>query len=325
MTQAQDKKDKATLLQIDFGDVPNIEEALREGADVHAVTTRGNTALMWAAANGHGDVCDRLIAKGADVNAKNIRGDTALMWAARYGHSDICDKLVEKGANVNAVDKYYTTALIWAAMNGHSDACLKLIEKDAYVNAATKGGDTALTIATGKRLATVCDRLIENGAYVNAATKGGTTALMTAARYCDSGVGKHLLRAGAEYKEDKNVQTWLAEMRHAAKTAFRGHGRHIPTAETCFAADGKLSKAVLNACATNQFGTLIGAPLLASSETSDRKLFQTIWETLPPHWQEDNSSLYVQSVKDGELNPVVGTHTGATQRGNTSPADLVGR
>ena len=80
----------------------------RKGADVNARAARGQTALMWAAAQKHPDVVKVLLAHGADVHARSEvvepgdggaaarrassttaqiphGGDTALMFAARVG------------------------------------------------------------------------------------------------------------------------------------------------------------------------------------------------------------------------------------------------
>ena len=54
---------------------------------------------------------------GADVNAAEPRGgQTALMWAAAEGHSDVVAGLIEMGANVNAASRTGFTPLVFATI-----------------------------------------------------------------------------------------------------------------------------------------------------------------------------------------------------------------
>ena len=53
----------------------------------------GHTALQVAAARGHIEVVEKLLAAGADVNAISNRGGTALQAAAARGHIEVVEKL----------------------------------------------------------------------------------------------------------------------------------------------------------------------------------------------------------------------------------------
>ncbi len=58
---------------------------------------------MAAARAGSPEVLKLLLDAGADVNAKEgVAGETALMWAALENHGDAVTLLVSKGADVNA-------------------------------------------------------------------------------------------------------------------------------------------------------------------------------------------------------------------------------
>ena len=128
-------------------------------------TENGWTALMWAACNGHKDVCELLISKGADVNAKEDKlGATPLMYSAVNGHKDVCELLISKGADVNARDKDGWTPLMAAAKNGHKDVCELLISKGADINARDKDGKTALKYAIENKKNDVADFLRSKGA-----------------------------------------------------------------------------------------------------------------------------------------------------------------
>ena len=66
----------------------------------------GQTPLLWAAANGHADIVEYLIAEGAELNkATNTPGyaeheKTALHWAIERGHSVVACALIQANADI---------------------------------------------------------------------------------------------------------------------------------------------------------------------------------------------------------------------------------
>src|SRR2546425_573513 len=68
------------------GNAAIIESLLKAGADPNAALPEGETALMTAARTGKLEAVKVLLAHGANVNANETwRGQTALMWAAAEG------------------------------------------------------------------------------------------------------------------------------------------------------------------------------------------------------------------------------------------------
>jgi ankyrin repeat protein len=150
------------------GNAAIIEQLLKAGADpnpagrVDAVNTllrgranvnekegwNGQTALMWAAAAGHGPVVQALLDQGADFHARSNSGSTALLFAARHGSLDAVRALVAAGAEVNEARPDGATPLLVAVINGHADLVDFLLDKGANPNA--EGGVTELTV-TGTR------------------------------------------------------------------------------------------------------------------------------------------------------------------------------
>src|SRR4029077_18507369 len=75
---------------------------LAHGADVNAKESwRGQTALMWAAAEGHVDVIRALLAHGADMHARSNGGFTPLLFAVREGKIAAVKTFLEAGADLN--------------------------------------------------------------------------------------------------------------------------------------------------------------------------------------------------------------------------------
>ncbi len=113
------------------------EAAPRSGAAVNAADTlQDQTALMWAAVEGHADIVSALLAAGADPNRgariaalkKRENADhptgglTALMFAARNGHDARSPRtLIQGGADVKATNGDGATAVIIAIVNDRFD------------------------------------------------------------------------------------------------------------------------------------------------------------------------------------------------------------
>jgi ankyrin repeat protein len=127
---------------------------------------RGQTPLMWAAAEGHPETMQALIEAGADVDARSTiiewerqrtdeprdkwlppGGWTPLLLAARENCVTCVDVLAKAGADLNIVDPERHTPLIIALTNGHFDVAGRLIDHGADVNMQDEVGQTALWAA----------------------------------------------------------------------------------------------------------------------------------------------------------------------------------
>lgn len=127
---------------------------------------RGQTPLMWAAAEGHPETMKALIDAGADVDARSTivqwerqrtdeprdkwlppGGWTPLLLAARESCVPCVDVLAKAGADLNIVDPERHTALIIALTNGHFDVAGRLIDLGADLNMQDNVGQTALWAA----------------------------------------------------------------------------------------------------------------------------------------------------------------------------------
>ena len=132
---------------------------------------RGQTALMWAAAEGHVQVIQALIDGGADINKfsayqKFIEPDpdkrqggfvypripkgrlSALHFAAREGQLAAVQALIYNGADLDLADEEGSTPALLATLNGHYEIAAALLNAGADVNAQDKRGRTILFMAT---------------------------------------------------------------------------------------------------------------------------------------------------------------------------------
>jgi ankyrin repeat protein len=139
---------------------------LEAGADVNrAETWRGQTPLMWAAAQSQPGMIRLLIEHGAlpdvrsmanewrQVSAETRRmyrptgGLSPLLFAAREGCADCVAALLDGGANPDFANPKNVTPLIMALDNAHMDAARVLIEAGANVNKWDWWGRSALWAA----------------------------------------------------------------------------------------------------------------------------------------------------------------------------------
>ncbi len=112
--------------------------------------TTGQTALMWAAAEGHPDAVKALLDGGADVKVHSAKGQTALFFAVRKGNIDVVDRLLTAGADITErtasetltakndakVDVPGDTMLVVAINNAHFNLTDFLLNKGADPNQA---------------------------------------------------------------------------------------------------------------------------------------------------------------------------------------------
>ena len=124
------------------GVVGSVEALLGHGAGVGVDARegwRGQTALMWAVAEGHAGIVAPLAAAGADVDARSDVGFTPLAFAVRAGHADAVEALMRAGADVDLALPDGTSPLHLAVINAHYDVALQLLGHGADPAAAEPG------------------------------------------------------------------------------------------------------------------------------------------------------------------------------------------
>ena len=121
------------------GSLRVVASLLDRGADVQAKEANGQTALMWAVAEQHGEVARALVERKADVAAQSANGFTALHFAARSGNLAIAERLLQAGADINQPAKDGSSALLVATVRGHVALAKALLDRGADPNGAGAG------------------------------------------------------------------------------------------------------------------------------------------------------------------------------------------
>ena len=152
------------------GDLSEVRELLRSGADVNAPQSDGLTALHWAADNGDAALASVLIYAGANL-APLTRNDayTPMHMAARGGHAELIEQLLEAGADAGvATSRTGVTPMHLAAKAGSGEAIRRLAAGGAHVDARDhQWGQTPLIFAAGFNRLVAVNTLIELGADVS--------------------------------------------------------------------------------------------------------------------------------------------------------------
>ncbi len=146
------------------GTVQGVRDLIQAGADINlSERSRGQTALMWAAAQGHHKVVQALIEADVNIAARstvrprlmytdatnggafdqgmveNLGGFSALLFAARQGDTAIADLLLTAGADVDGQAGNGASPLVVAIHSGHPALARLLLERGADPDAIDAG------------------------------------------------------------------------------------------------------------------------------------------------------------------------------------------
>ncbi|MEW8277440.1 MAG: ankyrin repeat domain-containing protein [Candidatus Thiodiazotropha sp.] len=91
---------------------------IQAGADVNQADKGGYTSLMLAASNNHPDLVELLLENGAEIDrVETTKGWTALIWAAKLGRQEAVMRLLSYPVDREIADFSGKRALDWAREN----------------------------------------------------------------------------------------------------------------------------------------------------------------------------------------------------------------
>ncbi len=237
-----------TPLMFALGSKEGIDLLLLEhGADPKAVTEKGATLLMLAAAQRLPETVRLLLSRRADAKARDRDGQTAVHYAAgasHYYHRDpkeiaadlaktgtIINLLVSAGADLKAVDAEGRSALHLAAGTGYVEIVRLLLEMQFDPNQAMNDGRTPLYLAIDGPAISSGEQqdagekvrlLLASGAAPDAVDKEGRSPLLSAIELMDRDITLLLIEKGASV--DRLAKSGLTPLLLAAR---RFHDQYV--------------------------------------------------------------------------------------------------
>jgi ankyrin repeat protein len=137
-----------------YGELDEVQQIVKDGANVNVIETDGWTPLHEASNNGDLETVRFLVNSGADVDCKDMYENTPLHYNALCGHTEIVRFLVSKGADLDCKSKFGCTPLQFASCYGHIDAAFVLMDHGANLSIEDTWGDTSIDVAQSKDVAT---------------------------------------------------------------------------------------------------------------------------------------------------------------------------
>lgn len=193
--------DRELLRAAAVGDQATVIKMLAQGAspNARALNKSGRTALILAAAGGHAEVINMLLAEGARVNDRDSAEQTALNWAAMRGRIEIVDALLDNGADINTRNNDGVSPLLYAVGTGNIAMIKLLLENRAEIEVESSLSKmTPLLLAVEKGDVGSIKLLLDSGANINAANSSHYSPLMAAAEKGQNEIIQMLLEHGAD-------------------------------------------------------------------------------------------------------------------------------
>ncbi len=148
------------------GEVEEIRNLLRQGADPSAAQPDGMTALHWSALNDQLDIVETLIFAGATLQpATRVGGYTPLHLASRAGNAEVVTALLDAGASPDILTGTGAASLHFAAEADVVGVVNALVEHGADVNVRDGySSRTPAMFAAARNAAAALQALLDAGA-----------------------------------------------------------------------------------------------------------------------------------------------------------------
>ena len=132
------------------GDVAMIDTFIESGYTLDIQDSKGYTALILAAYNGHPEAVEHLLKAGANACVQDKRGNTALMGAIFKGELNIAHRLMAADCNPDQRNGAGQTAAMYAGLFQRVELLKDLSRKGADLNAVDASGNSAARLANGE-------------------------------------------------------------------------------------------------------------------------------------------------------------------------------
>ena len=204
-----DSKSTALMYACHRGNRASVHQLLkRKDIDLDLVNDEGYTASSMCCRLNEMHILKDLIDAGANINQSSSA--TNLFIAIQLGHLEIVDLLLSNvNINVNLANKNNegATPLFIATEKGYFNIVERLIILGADVN-KVRANDNAppLTIACDKNWTEITMLLLSAGADVNIYQRSGYSPLMAAIKSENLKITQKLLKKGANYFTDDNLE-----------------------------------------------------------------------------------------------------------------------
>eukprot|EP00438_Fugacium_kawagutii_P014559 Skav232302 [mRNA] locus=scaffold882:493062:494126:- [translate_table: standard] len=151
-----------------------------------------------------------LLERGVPINHTDELGQTALFYAARQGHAGTLKYLMRQGADPNLVDKNGETAIFYAVLNKRADAVRALLEGGAALEVINNWHHTSMSVAPTEILPILAEERKRRRRYEDAgpAPKRQRTPVQELRQWANEWPIKHRVVAQQiEYKDEDVVQS----------------------------------------------------------------------------------------------------------------------
>lgn len=175
-----------------------IDMLLDAHADTRAARWDGVSVMALCAGHSTPAVLERLITSGTPADLPDAKGQTPLMWAAANGKLENFALLLKHGANVNRASKKGFTPLFFAIKSPEPKMALAVLDAGGDGAYTAPDGTTALQLAIYQHDFPLAVSLVERGADVKSADENGNQPLAAAAIAGNEALVKALLAKGAD-------------------------------------------------------------------------------------------------------------------------------
>jgi ankyrin repeat protein len=183
---------------------------------------------MKAANSGSVESVQLLLDKGAAVNVAELaKGQTALMWAAAEGHSDVVKALIDHGADIKAASKAGFNALVFSTLKDDVKSVGYELKAGADPNYALPSGAKILAMAAAGKHEAAASVLIAGGADYKATDKAGNALIHVAAQAGDLQLVKEMLAKNVDPNLPTGKQGEVADTGRGGGGGG-GRGRGVP-------------------------------------------------------------------------------------------------